>query len=347
MPLKAVLDGQSVYAFRYTHTEWISLKGTYKERQLKAACCGEKVAPRTSASGTQHFYHLKKSNCSYKPESKEHLLVKSKIASAASDEGWIAKTEEDGQDNDGNKWSADVYCTNGTKRLIFEVQLSPQTWKETEQRQMRYKNSGLSAIWLVPRRSHLANLTDKDLPMFSVNITKKMEIYIQLARSTWVPLQDFVTRVLAGGLSWRNTRTVQKNVDFICYFQESSCAYCGKQNELLMAVKQCSNNESSRLIHDHRELMALLNAIPRNRDAFFCIKKAATSDAWQQLCAHCDAVLHQSSRDSPKRYLSTGLSREELSGHSTERFNCQIEIDIPTRGGYWVLLDSAGVARME
>ena len=50
--------------------------------------------------------------------------------------GWDVVTEKHGETPDGERWIADVFCTKGTVKIVFQVQWPPQSVEEFKRRQI-------------------------------------------------------------------------------------------------------------------------------------------------------------------------------------------------------------------
>lgn len=152
MPLSCTLDGQTISAITFDESGWQALREqNAKNGRLALVCCGSRVTLKTSKLGTRFFAHLRRRplDCagSGSGESAEHLFAKACIAAAAVDAGWQVATEIRGTSPDGLVWIADVMATRGSAKVVFEVQLSPQSQEETERRQSLYHHSGVRALW--------------------------------------------------------------------------------------------------------------------------------------------------------------------------------------------------------
>lgn len=150
MPLRCIDDaGMCVQSHFLDEHQWAALKAAHKkQRHLRMPCCNELAVLKTSRLGTQFFAHHRRGECTTKPESAEHLLLKSLVAQAAVKCGWTVATEVRGQTEQGEEWVADVLATRGKSRVALEIQWSRQTESETYARQARYKKSGVRGLWL-------------------------------------------------------------------------------------------------------------------------------------------------------------------------------------------------------
>ena len=145
MPLRSLIDGKEVIAPLLDEDEWNRLKEAVrsKESVILLPCCQRSGFFRTSQLGTHHFVHKRKLDCDWKPETAEHLKIKSETVVACKNAGYGVSSEVSGSD-----WRADVLATKGSRKIAFEVQWSAQTLEETLDRQERYRRDGVRGCWL-------------------------------------------------------------------------------------------------------------------------------------------------------------------------------------------------------
>jgi hypothetical protein len=150
MPLRCLDQyGTNIQAFELDAAQWESLRAAnVRDKHLRMACCDNKVVLKTSNLGTHFFAHQRRGPCTTKPESEEHLTLKTLVCRALAKAGWNVATEVRGHAPDGGEWVADVMATRGTARFAVEIQWSRQTDAETYARQERYRASGIKALWL-------------------------------------------------------------------------------------------------------------------------------------------------------------------------------------------------------
>ncbi|MFN3237409.1 MAG: competence protein CoiA [Pseudomonadales bacterium] len=206
-----------------SQAEWEALKTSDRRALLKMPCCGGRAIAKTSSLGTRYFSHYRKSeDCDFKPESKEHLLLKEIVATAASASGWQVVTEGIGETKDGQKWRADVLCKKNNALVALEVQLSNQTLEEFKARQDRYKKSAVRAAWFVSeiQYSHTKSLLSKDIPIFYVGWESGYAN--PQALDFAMPLADFVKALLSGMVTWKD-----EPEEYEVLFLKDTCWKCG------------------------------------------------------------------------------------------------------------------------
>jgi competence CoiA-like predicted nuclease len=166
MPLKANFSGAPVIASLLDDPTWHSLRdrGNTRFGSLRLSCCGEIAYPRVSKLGTRHFAHRIKGGCESKPETAEHLFIKSELALGCHDAGYQVDAEAAGEG-----WRADVLATRGNLRIALEIQWSRQTYKETVLRQERYAKSEIIGAWIF-RRIPYGLALRSDLPAFGIQL---------------------------------------------------------------------------------------------------------------------------------------------------------------------------------
>lgn len=150
MPLRCVDDkGVSFQSHMLDEQQWAALKAAHAQRRhLRMPCCLEVAILKTSPLGTHFFAHQRRGDCASKPESAEHLMLKSLVAQAIAQCGWTVATEVRGKTDEGEEWIADVLASRGKARVAVEIQLSRQTDSDTYARQARYQQSGIRGLWL-------------------------------------------------------------------------------------------------------------------------------------------------------------------------------------------------------
>lgn len=171
MPLRAISDGKDFIAPLLNDEEWALLRSQVQDRTIKLTmpCCGAKCFLRENQLGTRHFVHTTAGNCDWKPETIDHIEIKSHIAIACAKAGWRVKTEArraELLELMGGKslssaipeltvsdWRADALAWMPDKalpiqKLAFEIQWSKQNLAVTRERQAKYSADGIQCFWL-------------------------------------------------------------------------------------------------------------------------------------------------------------------------------------------------------
>jgi hypothetical protein len=160
IPLSARINGELVIAPDLSDTDWEKLKIQHKQGLLVIMpCCGQNGHLRVSPNALKHFYHAKKSQyCGGEPETPEHEQMKYRIYQICKEKGWTTQPEYPSPTND---WRADVFATNGARKIAFEVQLSKISQEELQNRENKYVRDGIESYWLL---NEFLNLEPYDRP---------------------------------------------------------------------------------------------------------------------------------------------------------------------------------------
>jgi len=151
VPLKAVVDGETITAPDLSGEEWASLKSRHKKGlTVTMACCGEPGHLRISKKGTQHFYHAADAGCQYAEESREHLEIKYQIYRVCASEQWETYVEFPAPDR---TWISDIYAARDGRKVVFEVQISTISPADLDERDKKYRAEGIESYWLLDRSS--------------------------------------------------------------------------------------------------------------------------------------------------------------------------------------------------
>ena len=147
MPLKAIVDGETIIGPDLSREEWANLKVRHKKGlRITMGCCGAPGHVRVSKKGTQHFYHASDTGCAYEEESKEHLEIKEQIYRTCKSEGWVTSVEFAAPDR---AWIADVCAVRDGRKIVFEIQISTIPLPELEDRDQKYRDCGIESYWLL------------------------------------------------------------------------------------------------------------------------------------------------------------------------------------------------------
>ncbi len=147
MPLKAIVDGETIIGPDLSPEEWSNLKIRHKHGlPITMGCCGSPGHLRMSKTGTQHFYHAVDAGCNYQEESREHLEIKYQIYRTCKSEQWETYVEFPASDR---TWISDVYAIKDGRKIVFEVQISTISPAELEDRDTKYRTEGIESYWLL------------------------------------------------------------------------------------------------------------------------------------------------------------------------------------------------------
>jgi competence protein CoiA len=147
VPLKAIVDGETIIGPDLSEKEWADLKFRHKKGlPVKMGCCGAPGHLRISKKGTQHFYHAVDAGCNYEKESREHLEIKNQIYQICKAENWETHVEFPAPDR---TWISDVYATRDGRKIVFEIQISTISPGVLEDRDRKYQAEGIESYWLL------------------------------------------------------------------------------------------------------------------------------------------------------------------------------------------------------
>jgi hypothetical protein len=147
VPLKAIVDGETIIGPDLSRDEWTDLKTRHKKGlAITMGCCGAAGHVRVSKKGIQHFYHAVDTGCHYEEESREHLEIKYQVYQVCKSEGWETSVEFPAPDR---TWISDVYATRDDRKIVFEIQISSISPTVLEERDRKYRNEGIESYWLL------------------------------------------------------------------------------------------------------------------------------------------------------------------------------------------------------
>jgi hypothetical protein len=147
VPLKAVVDGETITGPDLSDEEWTDLAGRHRKGlPVTMSCCGAPGHLRISKNGTRHFYHAVDTGCHYAEESREHLEIKEQIYRICKSGQWETYVEFPARDR---AWISDVYATRNGRNIVFEIQISAISPEELADRDTKYRNAGIESYWLL------------------------------------------------------------------------------------------------------------------------------------------------------------------------------------------------------
>lgn len=237
MPLRARINGEDIFAFDHDSDSWNELKASYKNTALLMPCCDSRAIPKISKLNNYFFAHNRKEECSVALESAEHIFLKTLIAKKSILLGWNVVTEKPGVTPDGEHWIADIFCTKGNAKVVFEVQWSPQTTDEFKRIQEKYTSSGVRAAWLYKLRGNKEYYQSdiphaRETPVFGIKYRKNSkDLYVPQFDTS---VDDFVSGMLQGKLRWFPTKKDNITAKIIPIFE--TCWKCNKTTKSIVGV---------------------------------------------------------------------------------------------------------------
>ena len=296
MPLKAHIDGRSVISVDVDDETWEEYKRTLRndEKGIKLYCCDNTVYLRKSKLGTKHFVHRRKHICGWEPESYDHLKAKELIYKLCRAEGWEAEPEYRIDD-----CIADVYATDGETNVAFEIQLSPQTEKETFYRHDKYKLHGLKCVWFfkkIPRTL----ISNPELPVFQ--LVKEENAYFVLVNGNKLKLRTAVEKLLRREIKFRKEYTYKDNQIADVYTFEMRCWKCGKQTSVVYIFSyylfRCKSSDNTMDLSNEDIAGKIASLQKQGHDVLQNIgqfkkrmSKAGNRAKWSNNCRWCGSLI--------------------------------------------------------
>jgi hypothetical protein len=244
MPLSAYVNEEYVYGPDIPDAQWAAIR---RDRSCRIALpCGRPGFLRVSPKGTKHFVHrTNHDDCPWAHESADHVDAKRTLVDELRESGWTIRTEECGPD-----WRADVLATspNQSRRVAFEVQLSPQSYDETVIRQQRFMSAGVEGVWLFRTMPRFG--VDPLIPMFSLARDDEDAWRVTLRRGDpmsprlqWyeheppgtMALGDFARAWLSSQVGLRPRICLDSEWPSRIEVFRTACAVCGHENLLYAA----------------------------------------------------------------------------------------------------------------
>lgn len=375
MPLRCVDEaGYHIHSFALDTEQWTLLKAKNRaNKHLSMPCCSRGVVLKTSPLGTRFFAHSRRGDCASKPESAEHLMLKSQVAMAIAAAGWEVATEVRGVSREGQLWIADVMATRGNKRFAVEIQWSKQSHKVTVDRDSRYRYSGVRCLWLFRQKP----IRTSSVPAMQVTQDKNGEFAVLIGNRelmnplvssiesmvpvnpTRVPIEAFITRVFSGSNLWFGVFRKGHRVQIKLSGRSGQCQEClGGITVVtsLWVIDPISGNSLSVEPNQMAEFSTLLDQIDpelSHRHGIGPFKRTSDS-SWGgggllNTCPHCSARtgLMQRDRSNPGETHHPLFHQEvvitsEVEGYTRLRIEATWQIDLVER----LRLPGSGSARV-
>lgn len=330
MPLRCInAAGEQIHSFALDTEQWALLKAKNRAaRHLRMPCCSEGVVLKTSSLGTRFFAHSRRGDCTTKPESAEHLMLKGQVAIAIAAAGWEVATEVRGHCREGLLWIADVMATRGDKQFAVEIQWSKQSWKETVERHFRYSSSGVRCLWLFRQSA----FNDKNVPAVTVAQDQNGEFVvpmdnwqledvetvdgiepIMLNTPKLIPIKAFITRVFSGRHLWFGTFRQGHQVKMTLYGGSQECMTCSRDTMLIYSMSLTDRRTNMTLevqpytLALFMSLLSQVNPLVLEKMKIGPIKaipgNANANDSWVNRCFHCSAA---------QSYMASGFNEKRI-----------------------------------
>ena len=141
MPLRAILNGESFYAWDLTEAD-------RKRGFLCPVCETDFIIILPTSNIIKHFRHKSRASHDWKPESQAHLAMKRDLKKLADSYGYSCELEVKVSQG-GDYRIADVLIK---EKIVIECQCSRISIKEYEERTRFYQDNGYQLIWLLGAR---------------------------------------------------------------------------------------------------------------------------------------------------------------------------------------------------
>jgi Competence protein CoiA-like family len=294
LPLRATIGSENIQANEFTTETWNLFKKSHQKLNLQMPCCSTLAIPKTSKLGSFFFAHKQRGTCESKPESAEHLFLKSIIAKSAIESGWEVTTEHRGETKSGEKWVADVYCKKGKAQVALEVQLASTTYNELANRTEKYKQSNVRVAWFADElkfkewKSQSTNI----LPIFGLSRFSAGELpFIPHFK---LPIQMFVKSLLNKQIQW-----VTEPWEYQLFYFDDICWRCLKPVKQIYGCEIDVYYESAKTVPNASTVLFDFKNIIRNEELKLLglntigehtkIKGNAPGFPYCNECLHCQA----------------------------------------------------------
>ncbi len=150
-----------------------------------------------------------------------HDNIKNQISQICSKLGYDVREEYKGKD-----WRADVLVLANGKKYAFEVQISRQNLKKTQERQSKYLRDNIVGCWLFEKEPIQKDELE-NLPLFRIRDDKKLTVSLKDRKD--LPLETFISDFLSDKIKFCNTLDTQA---IEIKFLEMKCWKCGHLNHI-------------------------------------------------------------------------------------------------------------------
>ncbi len=224
-----------------------------------------------------------------------HDLVQQRILTICTSLGLQAKTEFSGKG-----WRADVFVSTQTQNYAFEIQLSPQTLKKTQERQAKYIRDGIIGCWLFEKEPAKQIKELENLPIFKIK-QKDNDLFVSLKDRKTLPLDVFIHDFLFDKIKFCHTIKPLPYVEI--HFLEMKCYKCGEINHIYyIAPFQSACNT----IINHSESMWVSKKLSFHPDILKQIQTYTNSEQGKSI--HLASIKERYSSTVQDSYMSFGCN---------------------------------------
>lgn len=230
----------------------------------------------------------------------QHDQIKKFIVQTLNERG-INAVEE--RSNRSSGWRADVYADTGVRKVVFEVQISPQSIRATEERQRKYLQDGITACWLFTKDFEGWEEHPR-LPLFKMLETDD-GILVSLKDRRDVKLGDFVTAFAEDRIQFRTEATPARIQPVQIIYYPMKCWKC-KEDSVYFKVDGAFKSHCACKIHEEEimwtaqkvefmpEILSAARKFAANRLPLGEIKERQSKTVEHSYlsfgCFHCDSI---------------------------------------------------------
>ena len=127
-----------------------------------------------------------------------------------------------------NGYRSDVFAFDESNKYAFEVQITPQTLKKTEERQNKYLKDNITACWLFEKEPN-GYKEMEHLPIFKLS-EQNNKLSVSLKNRETLSLENFVKDFIDGKIKFCNTMKMLPQVQVV--FIEFPCWKCKEMNHI-------------------------------------------------------------------------------------------------------------------
>lgn len=200
----------------------------------------------------------------------------------------------------GDGWRADVFVQNGCKKYAFEIQVTPQSLKKTQERQEKYIKDGIIGCWLFEKEPSRQREELENLPIFRL-IQENHSLFVSLKGRKTLPLNSFVKDFINDKIKFCNTLRPLPRVNVV--FVEMPCWKCRSMNHFFY-IAPFNSACNTEIRHD--EAMWTSDKLSFHPEILKKIKEYASSEEGKYL--NLATIKERYSSMVGKSYMSFGCS---------------------------------------
>ena len=129
----------------------------------------------------------------------------------------------------GNHYRSDVMAFSNNRKYAFEIQITPQSLKKTQERQEKYIADDVIGCWLFEKEPAKQNEEMEHLPIFQLVIQQDV-LCVSLKGRKILPIDVFVQDFIKGRIKFCQTINPLPIINVI--FVEMPCWKCGLINHI-------------------------------------------------------------------------------------------------------------------